>query len=229
MMKTLSLKGKAINYRKKGYSYNMISQKIGVNKSTLSNWLNKIPFSPNEEVLRRIGSAKLKSALFKHTQKIEEIAEMKNLAEKDLGKITKRDFWFLGIGLYSGEGSKSNEQIRFSNSNPEMIKIAVIWFKKICNLKNKNLNPFVHLYPDNDIEETLNYWSKVTGIPKKQFGKTYVDKRINKSKTKKEILPYGTLHLKIKSYGNKEFGRKLHRRIMGWIESSTKKINAGIV
>lgn len=225
----LSLKEKAINYRKKGFSYNMIREKIGVNKSTLSNWLKKIPFSPNKELIKRIGSAKLKSASFKHNQKMDEVAEMRNIAEKELGMITKRDLWLLGIGLYCGEGSKSNEQIRFSNSDPEMIKIAIMWFKKNCRLKNENLNPFVHIYPDNDIEKTINYWSKITGIPKNQFGKTYIDKRANKSEAKRDTLPYGTLHLRIKSCGEKEFGRRLHRRIMGWIESAIKQINAGIV
>ena len=225
----LNLKEKAINYRKKGYSYNMICNKIGVNKSTLSNWLNKIPFSPNKEVIKRIGLAKLKSASFKHNQKMEEILEMKNLAEKELGKITERDLWLLGIGLYLGEGNKSYEHIRFSNSDPETIKIIIAWFKKVCNLKNKNLNPFIHVYPDNNVEETINYWSKTTGIPKNQFGKTYIDKRTNKSKIKRKTLPHGTLHLRIRSYGEKEFGRRLHRRIMGWIESATDQINAGMV
>ena len=225
----LSLKEKAINYRKEEFSYNMISQKIGVNKSTLSNWLNKIPFSPNKEVIKRIGLAKLKSASFKHGQKMKEIADMKSLAKKELGDIKKRDLWLFGIGLYFGEGSKSNEQIRFSNSDPEMIKIAVMWFKKFCNLKNENLNPSIHVYPDNDIEKTINYWSKTTGIPKKQFGKTFVDRRINKSKIKRKILPYGTMHLRVKSYRKKESGRRLRRRIMGWIESATEQINAGMV
>lgn len=207
----------------------MISQKIGVKKSTLSNWLNKIPYSPNKEVIKRIGSAKLKSALFKHNQKMNEIAEMRILAKEDLGKITKRDLWLFGIGLYLGEGNKSNEQIKFSNSDPEAIKIAVMWFKKICHLGNENLNPVVHIYPDNNVEKTISYWAKITSIPKEQFGKTYVDGRINKSKTKRKTLPYGTIHLRIKSYGEKEFGRRLHRRIMGWIESATEQINAGIV
>lgn len=225
----LSLKEKAINYRKKGYSYNMISQKIEVNKSTLSDWLNKIPYSPNEEVVKRIGLAKLKSASFKHNQKMREIAEMRDLAKKELGKITERDLWILGIGLYLGEGSKSYENLGFSNSDPEIIKILVAWFKKNCQLNNKNFNPYIHAYPDNDIKKTLNYWSKITGIPKKQFGKTYIDKRTGKLRAKRKTLPYGTIDLRIRSYGEKEFGKRLHRRIMGWIESATNQINAGMV
>ena len=225
----LSLKEKAINYRKKGYSYNMISQKIRVSKSTLSDWLNKIPFSPNKEVIKRIGLAKLKSALFKHNKKINEIAEMGSLAKKELGKITKRDLWLLGIGLYLGEGNKSYENLGFSNSDPKTIKIVVAWFKKNCHLKKTNFNPYIHAYPDNNIEKTISYWSKITGVPKKQFGKTYIDKRTDKLRTKIKTLPYGTIDLRIRSCGEKEFGKRLHRRIMGWIESATDQINAGMV
>jgi len=48
---------------------------------------------------------------------------------------------------------------------------------------------------------------------------------LDKSGKRKGRLPYGTLHLRIKSYGRQKFGRFLHRRIMGWIESLTSQIN----
>src|SRR3989338_110309 len=216
-MKPISLKEEAISYRIKGYSYNMITQKIGVNKSTLSNWLNEIPFSPNNELIKRIGLAKLKSASFKHRQKIIEIEEMKNLAKTELGKITRRDLWLLGVGLYLGEVTKSYEFVRIVNSDPWVIKIAIRWFKEICGLKNENFSPMIHIYPDNNIQETIYYWSKITGIKKEQFGKVQIDKRINKIATKRNSLPHGTLHLHTRSLGEKELGRRLHRRIMGWI------------
>ena len=69
-MRSQSIHQKAIYYRKKGYSYNMISQKLGLAKSTLSNWLKEIPFSPNKEVIARIGRARAKSAEFKNKQKV---------------------------------------------------------------------------------------------------------------------------------------------------------------
>ena len=228
-MKSLNLKEKAREYRKNGYSYNMICQKLSLTKSTVANWTDNIPYTPNKEVIERIGQAKLKSALFKHKQRMTEIKEMTTLANVELGCVTLRDLWFLGIGLYLGEGAKSYECVRLINSDPQTIKIAVEWFKKTCHLKNKNFNPVVHAYPDNDIKKTINYWSKTMKIPKNQFGKTQIDKRKNKLEIKKHKLPYGTLHLYIKSCGNKEFGRKLHRRIMGWIKSATNQINAGVV
>ena len=224
-MKPLSLCEKAINYRKRGYSYNMISQELGLAKSTLSDWLKEIPYTPSKKVMDRIGAARAKSAQTRHNQKVANIFMAKKLAEKELGKLTKRDLWLLGIGLYWGEGDKfSNEGIKIMNSDPEIIKAAIKWFRKICGLSAKNFRLAIHTYPDNNISETINYWSKITGIPKKQFGKTQIDRRTNKSKKKKGKLPYGTAKLVVKSNGKKEFGVFLHRRIMGWIETVSNQI-----
>jgi len=224
-MKPLSLKEKAIEYRKRGYSYNMISEKLGLAKSTLSDWLREIPYTPSKKVIERIKLGHIKTAQFRHNQRMADIEKMKKLAKKEMGKLTKRDLWLLGIGLYLGEGTKLYERIRIINSDPEIIKIAMKWFREICDLKNENFTPSVHLYPDNNVKDTINYWSKITSIPKEQFGKTQIDRRANKSGKKKRKLPYGTLHLQIKSCNQKELGRNLHRRIMGWIETVLNQIN----
>jgi hypothetical protein len=223
-MRSLSIKEKAIDYRKRGYSYKMISQKLNLAKSTLSDWLREIPYKPNKKVMKRIKLVPLKAAERKSKIKIAEIKAIKELSKKEIGKITKRDLWLLGISLYLGEGSKLYERIRIINSDPEIIKVALKWFQEICGLKNENFTPTIHLYPDNNIKESLKYWSKVTGIPIDRFGKTQIDRRRNKSKKKKRKLPYGTLHLKIKSCGKKEFGKNLHRQIMGWIEAILSQI-----
>ena len=58
------------------------------------------------------------------------------------------------------------------------------WLKEICGLKNNNFRLEIHLYPDSNIKASLNYWSRITGINKNQFGKTQIDCRTNKSKNK---------------------------------------------
>lgn len=217
-MKPISIRERAINFRECGYSYGMISEKLHLNKSTLSNWLKEIPFKPNKEAVKRMKDGPAKAAQIQQEKKIKTIQIIKKQARQELGDATRRDLWFLGIGLYLGEGAKLYENVRLINSDPEIIKLSIKWFREICGLKTENFNPAVHTYPDNDIGLTVNYWSEVTGIPKNQFGKTQIDKRINKSGKKHRKLPFGTLHLQIKSCGNKSFGKNLHRRIMGWIE-----------
>ena len=222
-MKPLSLKEKAINYRRRGYSYNMISEKLGLAKSTLSDWLLEIPYKPNEEVIKRIKAGPVKAAQNKQKKKIATIKIIKRNAKKELGKLTKRDLWLLGIGLYLGEGKKFQEATRITNSDPKTIKIASKWFRKICGLKNENFKPSVHIYQDINNKAVINYWSKIIGVPEKQFGRTQIIRGNNKSKKKRKSL-YGTLHLHIKSCGKKRFGKTLHRRIMGWIEAALNQI-----
>lgn len=89
-----------------------------------------------------------------------------------------------------------------------------------------NLSLVIHIYPDNDEKSTLAYWSDLTGIPLSQFGKTQVDRRLNKSVRKHRSLPYGTAHLRIRSCGDPHFGVQLHRRILGWIEAAYKHVRA---
>jgi len=126
--------------------------------------------------------------------------------------------WLLGLGLYLGECSKTYEMVRIINSNPQIIRVAVKWFKEICQLENANITIALHLYPDNNINECIKYWQKETNLPFTQFRKTQIDKRMDKSNKRKNKLPYGTAHLTIIGNGNKNFGVKLHRKIMGWME-----------
>ncbi|KKQ95977.1 MAG: hypothetical protein UT22_C0046G0004 [Parcubacteria group bacterium GW2011_GWC2_39_11] len=224
MGKFSSLKDISIKYRKRGFSYGFISEKTGASKSTLSDWLQKIPYTPNKEMIKRIGMARMKSGVYKHNQMIVSTKRIKIAAKKELGKLNRRDLWLLGIGLYLGEGSKTHNNVRIINSDAGIVKLSVLWFKRICGLKTENFSPVVHIYPNNNLKKTIKYWSKITSIPKDQFQKTQIDIRTNKSTKKRNMLPYGTINLQIRSRGKKKFGRFLHRKIMGWIESATKQI-----
>lgn len=223
-LKPRTIKDKAIVYRKKGYSYNMISEKLGLAKSTLSDWLREIPYTPSLEVRRRINVGPLKSAEKRRNRKIAAIKEAKKQSKKEIGILSDRDLWMLGIGLYLGEGSKLYESIRIINSDPAIMKLGIEWLKKICKAKTENITLAIHIYPDIDPEEAVEYWSNVLNIPRKQFRKTQIDKRKGKSGKKRRKLPYGTVHLTLTSSGNKNLGVKLHRRIIGWIEAVLKQI-----
>lgn len=219
MAKAIGIRQKAIRYRKAGYSYNLISKKMGLSKSTMSDWLRGVPFKPNQEVLKRINGAQMKSAETLAARRLKDISRMRSIAKKEIGTLSNRDLMMLGIGIYLGEGSKLHEYVRMINSDPDIIRLSIKWFKKACGLKNENFRPCIHLYPDVDINQALTYWSKITKIPKDRFGKVQVDIRTDKTKKKRGKLPYGTMHLYVNSCGKKELGRSLHRRIMGWIEA----------
>lgn len=212
-----SVRNLAIKLRNEGYSYNLISKKTGLSKSTTYEWLANIPYTPNKEVFERIGKARAASGASKAKQKALSIQKAREIAKKDIGFISDRDLFMLGLGVYIGEGTKNGDAIRIINANPKIIKLTIKWLKKSCGLSTKNFVARLHIYPDNNQDECIDYWSKEIGIPKKQFQKTQIDARRNKKMFKRGKLPYGTAHVTVKSNGKKEFGSFLGRRIRAWM------------
>ena len=209
---------KAIQLRKEGYSYALINKRLGVSKSTLSNWLTEIPFKPNQEVLNRINNTKLKLVRTKQKDKFETWARIKKEARIEVGRLTKRDLFMFGLGLYLGEGAKAYDATQIINANPDIIRLALKWFSEICGVPRENFSITIHLYPDTNVNETLKFWQKQTGIPRRNFWKTQLDKREGKSKTKRNKLPYGTASITVRALGNPIFGVQLHRRILAWMD-----------
>jgi hypothetical protein len=211
-MKKPPAKAAAIRLRKAGYSYTLIAEKVPVSKSTLSLWLAKIPYTPNQAVIKRIGLARAAAGQSKSLQKISSYSLAEKLAQIDVETVTDRDLFMLGLALYIGEGEK-NDNVGVINADPRIIKLAIRWLQKFYNVPKTNFTLAIHLYPDNNTEASLTYWSKVTSLPLDQFGKTQVDRRENKQQGKRSKLPHGTAHLRVRALGNKQLGVLLARRI----------------
>ena len=210
--------------RDQGYSYGMIHEELGVAKSTMSYWFRDKPFKPNHEVVNRIKYGPIKSGAQRHNKRVENIRELKKLGIEELGVLSKRDLWMLGIGLYIGEGSKTTESIRISNSDPATIVTAIKWFKEVCGLSSENIVITLHLYLENNIQMALDYWQNTTKLPYTSFRKTHIDTRDNKKAFKHGKLPYGTAHLRVISNGDFTKGVVLYRRIAGWMAGSLNQL-----
>ena len=223
-----SLKGRAANLRRRGWSYNVIARRLGVGKSTLSHWLRDIPYQPNQAVIERVRLGPARSAVTKQRRRLEEINYFRSEGRREIGRLSDRDLLLLGLGLYMGEGSKLYEDVRIVNSDPQVLRVAMEWLRRSCGVPNQNFSVAVHLYPDSSPEASVRYWSRVTGVPQRQFEGVQIDRRLDKSARKRRQLPYGTAHVKVYSRGDHRFGVALHRRIMGWIEAVYGKL-AGVV
>lgn len=210
-------KQKAIELRGKGMSYGLIGSELGISKSTLSNWLKDLPYTPNEQVLSRIRHGQGAYGLRRRQIRIEEISELKSQGIAEVGKMSKRDLWMIGLGLWIGEGSKTMEQIRLVNSDPRVVSLFIRWLHEICELQDENITVAMHLYPDSDEIASMKYWINITKLPKKQFRKTQIDRRLDKRILKKGKTPNGTLHITVVSRHNSEKGVRLYRKMMGWV------------
>ena len=136
----LRLKEEAIKLRKKGFSYSEIKKEMDVSKSTLSLWCRDVAISEDQAL--RLYKRKLKGAErgriigAKKQQKMR-IEKTKQLVNQGIGEVenmTKRERFYAGIGLYLGDGAKGDKCVDFSNTNPEIIRFMMRWFRDFCNI-----------------------------------------------------------------------------------------------
>ena len=211
-------KPEAVAMRNAGYSYAMIKNELDISLSTLSSWFKDQSFTPNATVQQRMKEGRYSYGLQRKEERIAEIQKMKELGRCDIGTLSKRDLWMIGLGLWIGEGSKTTEQLRLANSDPQVIALWVRWLKEIGGFQESDIFLTMHLYKDSDEERSRAYWRGVVGQDVR-FGKTQTDKRVFKNSNKRGKLPYGTLHVSARSGGGKEKGVKFYRRFKGWVSA----------
>ena len=99
----------------------------------------------------------------------------------------------MALGLYLTEGNTKNKNsIRFSNSNPALVKIFVKFLKVVCGVATDKIKMSLIVYPDVSQKKAREYWSIFLGIPLERFTKTTVLKNRNNLSSKKHS-EFGTI------------------------------------
>lgn len=216
----LEEKALAIKLRKKGYSYKQILQRVSVSKGTISLWCRHVNLTLEQmEVLlkRKLRGAekgRFITASNKKRIRLNEIKKYKDEGMNEIGKLTSRDRFVIGVALYAGEGGKTN--FGFANSEPKIIAYMMEWFREFCHIPENKLKGGIWIHDNLDAKKAIEFWSKLTRIPVNQFYKTYVVKNKKDSKKiRKNIHSYGVFSIRISDV-------KVHRKIMGWMAGVLK-------
>lgn len=81
----------------------------------------------------------------------------------------------LGMGLYWGEGTKTNKySVRLGNTDPELIKAFMKFLVELFGVKKERLRFSLQIFSDIDPETALSFWLKELGVEASQFGKIVV-------------------------------------------------------
>ena len=220
------LKEKAINLRKKGFSYSEILKEVPVAKSTLSLWLQDIGLAKKQKQLltEKKKRAQRKGAEARREQRITLTRVIKHRARKEISEISKRDLWITGIALYWGEGAKEKRkaaQVSLCNTDPRLIKIFLRWLNEICEISESDINFRIHLHKNsrNRARKVQKYWSQTTGFSIKRFDKiTWKKHNVKTKRVNTGDCYFGLLEVRVKSSTN------LNRKIAGWIEGICENI-----
>lgn len=207
--------------RKQGWSLGDIRRKLKVAKSSVSIWVRDIELTKEQrqglsergtsrEIIERRRDTRLK-----HENSRRQI--IIDAAKKEIKSLSEKELKFVGIALYWAEGSKTQRGIAsFSNADPNLIKVMMQFFRKICKVPESKFRGHIFLHPHLDPINAVQYWHNISNIPVKQFFKTSMQQS-KSSKNKKDSLPFGTMNIEICS-------TELFLRIKGWTEGLSSKI-----
>ncbi|MEK7535531.1 MAG: hypothetical protein AAB590_00750 [Patescibacteria group bacterium] len=200
----------ALKLRRAGKSYSNILKTVRVSKSTLSLWLRDVPLSKisRDKILRGLEKARKQSAKSKKEQRLSAIGEAKEKASTEFPILYQKPLFLVGLSLYWAEGDKnSQERVKFTNSDPRLISIMMMWFRDICGISQEKFRIALHIHSLQINKEVLAFWSKITDIPRGQFQKPYIKK--TSLGYRRNPLYNGTCSIVIHS-------RQLFRKIMAW-------------
>jgi hypothetical protein len=206
----------AISLRKQGLSYNEILKTIPVAKSTLSVWLKDIGLAtPQKQRLtekRRAAQQKAQEAC--RNARITRETEIINSAKKEVGRISKREFWLIGAALYWAEGSKQkpnlvSQKVSFNNSDPNMILLFDRWVKAFLDRDKDGIIYSLYIHRTADIKRAQIFWGNLldTKIEKVYF-KNHNPKKAYRKNTQETY--FGLLRIEVRR------STDLNRKIKGW-------------
>ncbi len=214
-------KEKSIALRRQGYSVKEIAEKLLVAKGSVSTWVRNVKLTQKQKLKLKknihsplVIEKRRNSRLLNETTKRNLII---NEAAKTIQKLDKETLRILGTGLYWGEGAKTYRgMLRLSNSDPAVIMMTMRYFREVCGVEDHRFHAQIHIHSVEAVAKAEEYWSKITGIPKSQFYKTYAIKS-KSSKNIRTTIPLGTINVGV-------CDTKLLLRTLGWIEGFKRQV-----
>lgn len=225
---------KALSLRKKGYSYNEINKLFGIPKSTLSSWFSNLSLSQKAQIRirKRIESGTLNGLVERNKAQTAlaqiRVRKIRRISKNEIKKFSEKDLFIIGISLYWAEGYKrvvkvngrevTHHPISFTNSDEIMVNVFVSFLKKIMKVPSERIKLELRIFQHTNKEEAVSYWSKVSGIPKENFGKvSSIISRSSIGKRPFNRLPFGTVAVRVCDTD------KFHK-LMGWIDGMKKSL-----
>lgn len=207
-------KQKAVILRRQGKSIKEVAKQLGVSSGSVGSWVRDITLTHKQRLRlhERWVSAgfrgRIKGAEANKAKKQERINSAEKEAKLKIKELTKDNLFFLGLGLYWGEGSKSelSKSLAVTNSDPRVIQMAMRWFTDCFSVEKSRFMPQVFISSTHKKREEiiLRFWVRALRLPRKQFRKTvFLEK--GKKVYENHNMYYGVLTLRVAKGGDARY------------------------
>jgi transposase-like protein len=183
-----------------GASIKEIARRVGVSVSSVSLWVRDVELTGGQEARLR-----LRNRIYDGQKKGCAIASAhrraERLAAQEEGRrvARRRELMHVaGCMLYWAEGAKNRNQLRFTNSDPEMARFFVEFLQTIFGLAPHDIRLTCNLFADHleRQREIEHFWLDALGLPETSLCKSVVNVYSRHSQRKRlNMLPHGTARI----------------------------------
>ncbi|WP_030563793.1 hypothetical protein [Streptomyces aureocirculatus] len=208
------LRARARELRLQGLTYDQIEMELGCSRSSVSLWVRDLPKPPRRDPSEQARLAARKRWEHESAMRDEERRSTKEAARQEVGHMSKRELFLVGVGLYWAEGGKDKpydrrENVTFVNSDPGMIKAFLAWLD-LMGVERGRVRFCVMIHETADVTGAERYWADLVGADATAFNKTTIKKHNPKTVRKNVGDTYrGCLVIKVRQSAD------LYRRIEG--------------
>ncbi|MER6150583.1 hypothetical protein ABT134_21795 [Streptomyces hirsutus] len=209
------LRNRARELRLQGWTYDRIQVELGCSKSSISLWVRDLPKPEQRDPSEQAKLAARKRWEHELAMRDAVRERTKASARQEIGPLTDRELFLLGVGLYWAEGAKDKvysrrEFVLFVNSDPDMIKVFLAWLD-LLQVERERLRFRLMIHESADVAAAEQHWATLVGTSSARFGKTTLKKHNPKTVRKNVGEHYrGCLVISVLQSAD------LYRRIEGW-------------
>ncbi|MFF1448758.1 hypothetical protein ACFVYF_11485 [Streptomyces sp. NPDC058274] len=208
------LRDRARELRLQGWTYDRIQLELGCSKGSISLWVRDLPKPERRDPSEQARLAGRKRWEHELAVRDEERQRAKAAAAAEIGDLSDRELFLLGVGLYWAEGAKDKsydrrEKVTFVNSDPGMIEVFLRWLD-LLGVERDRLRYSVMIHENADVAGAEQYWANLVEAEPSAFYKTTLKKHNPKTVRKNVGAAYhGCLAVNVRQSAD------LYRRIEG--------------
>jgi transcriptional regulator with XRE-family HTH domain len=189
--------------REKGMPIKVIAAEIGVSSSSVSRWVRDVELSAEQHaalrdanpIYNRQRSGTARSSANARARRLDAQAQGRRLAS------VQDPLHAAACMLYWAEGTRSRNQLGFTNSDPDMVDLFVHCLRRCYGVSDQRiaLTINVHLGNGLTLEEIEEWWLRRLGLPRSSLRRPVVNRPSRASQRKRRTLVYGTARITVSS------------------------------
>jgi hypothetical protein len=218
---------RALKLRRQGWSIKDIAIELKISRGSASLWCQGIELTSSQKEklkAKQIAAGSIgrqKGAEMNRKKRIDAIDEAGSWAEQRIKEVRTTDLFFLGLGIYWGEGVKSRSgQATVVNSDSRILKVMMRWFEECLEVSRGDFRPYVYIASHHKSREQIimKYWENELAIPRGQFkSPIYLEQR-PKQRYENHDNYYGVVALRVAKSTNLKY------RILALLKTVSKRL-----